>query len=435
MQHITSALLLLLCFTACGKPDAAPSPVIVADDVLRFWRAYDLVTATADSATQADILEREFFAPGTPGLQAIMAARRYTKEEYRQCINAYPKFWASMRENMLQAPLLADKIKEGASRFFAIYPQQQPVEVYFTVGCFRTNGTIVDTLLLIGTELALAGPEVDLSEWPERMDGLRPYMERSPIDNLVFLNTHEFGHTQQTTRRGYNLLGECIFEGVPELMATLALEQPSTTPAIAFGEANAAKVKAAFTREMGAEYYGNWLQNDANNQFGIRDLGYYIGYDMVRQYYTAAADKPAAIKYLIELDYQDSAAVNQFVDQLHYFDRPVAEYLREYAARRPRVTHVAQFENEATGVDPGLREITFNFSLPLDTYFRNTDYGPLGEAYCPKIDGATTAEDGLSATYQVSLEPGRKYQFTLGSGYRTEDGVRLVPYTLTFETR
>ncbi|WP_020567955.1 Ig-like domain-containing protein [Neolewinella persica] len=425
--------LLSVLFTACNSNENKNEITVVASDVQNFWKAYDLVTSTPDSASQAEILEREFFAPGTPGLAAIMGARRYTKEEYRQSINAYPKFWRSMRENMLKAPDLAGQIKEGGEKFFSIYPQQLPAEVYFTVGCFRTNGTIVDSLLLIGTELALAGPGVDLSEWPERMDGLRPYMESSPMENLVFLNTHEFVHTQQPSRQGYNLLGQSIFEGVPEFMATLALEQASTTPAIAYGKANEAKVKAAFARDMGAEYFDKWTW-DADNQFGIRDLVYYIGFDMVEQYYKAAQDKQAAIKNLVEMDYNNPATVNQFVDQLGYFDRPVNEYLTQYEARRPSVTHLSQFENNATNVDPNLKEITFHFSKPLNTYFKNTDFGPLGEDYVPKIEGATTAEDGLSITYQVNLDPGKKYQFTLGSGYRMENGIRLVPYTLTFVT-
>jgi hypothetical protein len=65
----------------------------------------------------------------------------------------------------------------------------------------------------------------------------------------------------------------------------------------------------------------------------------------------------------------------------------------------------------------------------------NNELGPLGENYVPKIDGASIAEDGLSATYQVRLEPGRQYQFILGRGFRTDTDMRLVPYTLSFTTQ
>lgn len=435
MRHFLSATFFAVVFCACTAEKPQDNITIVAKDVQNFWTAFDLVTATADSSTQADILEREFFAPGSPGLTAIMQARRYTKEEYRLSINGFPKFWASMRTNMLSAPEYANQIKQGAAQFFDIYPQQLPVEVYFTVGCFRTNGTIMDSLLLIGTELALSGPGTDLSEWPRDMDRLRPYMEGNPINGLVFLNTHEFVHTQQSTRQGYNLLGQCIFEGVPEFMATLALNQESTTPAIAYGKENDQKVKAAFAQEIGTDRYYNWLQNDANNQFGIRDLGYYIGYTLAEQFYNAAEDKQAAVKELIEMNYNDAAAVNQFVDKLGYFERPVSEYLAEYEANQPRVTHISQFENNAINVNPNLTEITLHFSIPLNKNYMNNELGPLGKDYVPTIDGASIAEDGLSATYQVRLAPGKKYQFTLGRGFRTNTDMRLIPYTLTFTTQ
>lgn len=434
MKSVFFGALSICCLLAC-KTDHSPDKLtIVATDVQNFWTAYDLVTVETDSAVQADILEREFFAPGTPGLAAIMEARRYTKDEYRRAINAYPEFWASMRKNMLKAPDLAEQIELGANEFFSIYPQQLPAEVYFTVGCFRTNGTIMDSLLLIGSELALAGPEVDLSEWPESMAGLRPYMENSPIDGLVFLNTHEFVHTQQPTRAGYNLLGQSLFEGVPEFMATLALHRESTTPAIAYGKAHEENVKTAFAGDMGTVHYGKWSW-DADNQFGVRDLIYFIGYAMAEQYYLAAQDKPAAIKRLIEMDYGDSTSVNRFVDELGYFDRPVGEYLAEFEAKRPRVSHVVQFENNATEVSSDLQEITFRFTSPLNTYYKNTNLGPMGKDFVPEIAGINTADDGLSVTYQVNLEAGKKYQFALGSGYRTDDGVGLIPYTLTFTTQ
>jgi hypothetical protein len=218
-------------------------------------------------------------------------------------------------------------------------------------------------------------------------------------------------------------------------MATLALEQESTTPAIAYGKENDEKVKAAFAQDMGNQNYYNWLQNDTNNQFGMRDLGYYIGYALVEQYYNAAEDKQAAVKELIEMNYNDEATVNQFVDKLGYFERPVSEYLADHEANRPRVTHISQFENNALNVNPDLTEITLHFSKPLNNNYMNNELGPLGEDYVPRISGASISEDGLSATYEVSLVPGKKYQFTLGSGFRTNTNRRLIPYTMTFTTQ
>jgi hypothetical protein len=205
------------------------------------------------------------------------------------------------------------------------------------------------------------------------------------------------------------------------------------TPAIVYGKANEKREKAAFAQDMGTEHFGKWTW-DTDNHFGIRNLVYYVGYAMVEQYYKTAGDKAAAIKFLVEMDYNDSTSANQFVNELGYFDRPVEEYLAKFEANRPQVTQVTQFKNNAVNIDPDLKEITFHFSKPLNIYLKNTNLGPLGKDFVPRIEEATTAEDGLSVTYQVSLEAGRKYQFTLGNGYRTDNGYGLIPYTLTFTT-
>ncbi|MEM9929643.1 MAG: hypothetical protein AAF840_07485, partial [Bacteroidota bacterium] len=156
---------------------------------------------------------------------------------------------------------------------------------------------------------------------------------------------------------------------------------------------------------------------------------------MVKQYYEAAEDKTAVLKELIEFDYQDSTAVNHFVDQLGFFDRPVAAYLAEFEARRPRITHTTGVANGAEQVSSGKKTITFHFSRPMHPYFRSTDYGPLGEEVLPKIEEIAMATDSNAVTYTVMTEPARQYQFTLGSSYRTADGVRLIPYTIDFKTK
>ncbi|MTB52511.1 Ig-like domain-containing protein [Lewinella sp. W8] len=434
MRYLSLFPLLLLAF-ACTEEASTNQQRFVSDDITHFWTAYDQVVATPDSAEQADILQREFFTPGTPGLEAIMRVRNYTPEEYRQSILAYPKFWTSMRENMLRAPEMATAIEEGIAKLGKHYPHLVPADLYFTVGCFRTNGTTLDSIVLIGSELAMAGPQVDLSEWPERMDALRPYMESSPIENLVFLNVHEFVHTQQPTKSGYDLLSQCIYEGVPEFVATVALDQASTTPAIAFGRANENRIRDVMAREVASPLNYNWLYNNTDNQFGMRDLGYYVGFTLAERYYERADDKMAAIKTLIEMDYRDTATVERFVDDLGYFDRPLAELAADYRSRQPKVVTISEFANGSNAVDPSLTSITLEVSKPLDVRYRSTGFGPLGREGVPVIEAISFGTDSLSVTYQVQLAPGRDYQFTLEPGYRSPDGIPLQPYLVEFSTR
>ena len=81
---------------------------------------------------------------------------------------------------------------------------------------------------------------------------------------------------------------------------------------------NDAAIKAAFRRDMAGEDFSGWLYNSADNAFGVRDLGYYVGYAITRGYYNRASDKAAALKTMIELDYSDPAAVQAFVDASGY---------------------------------------------------------------------------------------------------------------------
>lgn len=255
-------LILCTCDRAKEVKQAKDIPLrsnFIAEDIPNFWKAYDLVTATQDSALQTDILEREFFAKGTPGLAGIMQARRYTKEEYRQAINQYPKFWSSMRESMLAAPQLITKIKTAAEQLHRLYPADAKADVYLTVGCFRTNGTVLDSLLLFGTELCMANENVDLSEWDGPMLNIKPYMESNPVSRLGFLAVHEYTHSRQPTQNGYNLLGEVLYEGVPEFVATIEFGKKASTTAIAHGTENDEAVKAAFVQDMGCPFNYDWL--------------------------------------------------------------------------------------------------------------------------------------------------------------------------------
>lgn len=154
---------------ASPPPADARAPVVVTADVDHFWEAYDAITATADTARQAALLDRLFLQRGTPGLRALMERRGYTPESYLQAIRDYPRFWASVRPNTLRADEFAGDIEAGVERLRALYQALRPATVYFTVGALLTNGTTLHSLVLIGSESALADRTVVTDELPDRL--------------------------------------------------------------------------------------------------------------------------------------------------------------------------------------------------------------------------------------------------------------------------
>lgn len=435
MKNSLLMLLLALALTQCKNRNSTTQQVVTTD-IHNFWEAYDLITATSDSAAQYQYLDSLFIQRGTPGLQGVMQARNYSPQEYLHAINHYPKFWASIRPNMQLADKLSEELQGGIEKFREIYPDLKPAKIYFTVGAFRTGGTTIDSTVMIGSEISLADSTTVTSEFPENLAHLKTHFATNPNKHLVFLNVHEYVHTQQNPRV-FNILSLTLYEGVAEFVAHKALGKPSPIPQIEFGKKHAQRIREVYETEM---FYNNllykWLDGSAPNEFGMRDLGYYVGYQICENYYEQAADKAQAIKTMIELDYTDEAAVDDFITKSGYFSATLDELYQNFEARRPTVTGIQQFENHSTNVSPSISEITVNFSEPLNGHHTGVDFGDLGQEAFPKGDpqARSWGADSLSWTLPVELEPNRQYQILISNNFRTTQDVPLKAYLIEFTT-
>lgn len=435
MKNSLLLVLAALALTNCKNSNSTTQQVVTTD-IHNFWEAYDLITATSDSATQYHYLDSLFIQRGTPGLQGVMQARNYSPQEYLHAINHYPKFWASIRPNMQLADELSGELQSGIEKFREIYPDLKPAKIYFTVGAFRTGGTTIDSTVMIGSEISLADSSTVTSEFPENLAHLKTHFATNPNKHLVFLNVHEYVHTQQNPRV-FNILSLTLYEGVAEFVAHKALGIPSPIPQIEFGKTHAQRIREVYETEM---FYNNllykWLDGSAPNEFGMRDLGYYVGYQICENYYEQAADKAQAIKTMIELDYTDEAAVDDFVTKSGYFSATLDELYQNFEAKRPTVTGIQQFENHSTNVSPSINEITVNFSEPLNGHHTGVDFGDLGQEAFPKGDPQARSwdTDNLSWTLPVELEPNRKYQILISNNFRTAQDVPLKAYLIEFIT-
>ncbi|MCB0559228.1 MAG: Ig-like domain-containing protein [Lewinellaceae bacterium] len=434
MKKYNIALLTLL-ITSCQHQESPMN--VITSDIGHFWAAFDQITETKDTVAQAALLKTFYLDKGTPGLKAIIQARNYTDQEFLHAINNYPQFWQSIRENTYQSKSISKELEQGVEKLRKVYPELKPAKIYFTIGALRTNGTTMDSLVLIGSELALADEKAVTSEFPEpRQAGLKKYFSSNPIKDIVLLNVHEYVHTQQKPIV-HNLLSQCLYEGVAEFVSVYAMGVPSATPAINFGKAHEGKVREKFEADM---FQGNktyeWIWGDAENGFGVRDLGYYIGYELCERNFEKAADKPAALKRMIELDYTNEGEIEDFVDGAGFFSASLDELYQNFEASRPIVVSIAPFENGSQNVSPNVNQLRVAFSKELDQEFRNFDFGPLGQDHSIRIKEVIGfAEDGKTISFTIEkLLPNRRYQLTIGSGFRDEKGAPLKPYLIDFKT-
>ena len=433
MKPATLLFLLSLFFLKANAQNT--NQYIITTDIKNFWTAYDKIKETSDSTLHTGYINDLFIKQGTDGLKLIMKARGYTAKSYLDAIYHYPLFWHSVRANTLRANEFADSIAIEIDKLARIYKKLKPAHIYFTIGALRTNGTTLDGNVLIGSELALADAHTVSAEFPKALSHLKTFFSSNPINGTVFLNVHEYVHTQQKSSIGYNLLSQCIIEGAAEFVAVMATGKPSATPAIPFGTQHSEKVRSVFARQMFFEDTGFWLYSNANNEFNMRDLGYYVGYEICKKYYQHARDKNMAISEMITLDYNHPQALYHFVDRSGYFEKPISKFYREYKKNRPSVAGIKEFRNRSKKVDPNLSQITIKFSAKMDKRFRNFELGPLGEANLLKIKAFKGfSDDGYSASFDVVLKPKNKYQLVIGSGFRNENGIPLKPYLIEFTT-
>lgn len=406
---------------------------VITTDIDNFWTAYDLVIQETDSLKQIKLIDSLYIQKGTLGLQKIMKVKNYTAEEYVTLINKYPKYWHSIRKNTNKAKSLATELNEGIKKLKSIYPQLRPAKIYFTIGAMRTNGTTRDSSVLIGSELAMADSATDISEFEgETKEWLETFFGSSPIDGLVLLNVHEYVHTQQNPIPN-NLLHTVLYEGIAEFVSVKALGVPSNAPAIEFGKSNPA-VREQFEHEMFYEWTFDWLWSNSPNQFGVRDLGYYIGYEIAERHYQKSSDKQKAIKELIELDYSDPEMIDAFIDQTEFFSKPIEVLRQKDQEERPKVARIQQFENSSLSVSPSTTEITIEFSEKLNGYNTGIDYGESGEDAFPEVTNRFWSKDSTAWTMQVKLEHQKRYQFWITNNFRTPGDVPILPCLIEFQT-
>ncbi|MCJ8498854.1 DUF2268 domain-containing putative Zn-dependent protease [Chryseobacterium salipaludis] len=408
---------------------------IITDDVDNFWNAYDKIILEKDSLQQLNLIKTLYIDKGTAGLDGIMRARRYTAEEYVYAINHYPKFWNSVRNNTLKNKQFSKEINNGIKKLKKIYPELKPVNIYFAIGILRTGGTTIDGMLLIGSEVALTDKSIITSEFENLYPHLRAYFDTNPINSVSFLNVHEYIHTQQKETIGNTLLSQTIMEGVAEFLAEVALGQKSPNPQIEFGYKNEERIKQEYEKEMFSPDIYNWIMNNPDNQFGMRDLGYFVGYAICKKYYEQSSDKKLAVKEMIELDYNNEKALISFVEKTGYFDKPLSIYKSEYESKRPKVIEIQPIKNNSQNVDPNIKTITLTFSEEMNPNFRNFELGPLGEnnlLRIAKIIGFS--EDNKSFTFEANLEPDKQYQILINYGFRSKNMINLIPYLIDFKT-
>jgi len=268
-------------------------------------------------------------------------------------------------------------------------------------------------------------------------DWLKTVFAKQSLDNVVYLNIHEYIHTQQG-RGSSRVLNQSIREGSCDFVAELALEKPIKTQYLVYGASRPDEIKLRFKKEMFSHDYSNWLYNGGQKSDDV-DLGYYVGYAISKSYYENAKDKPQAVKDIIELDFSDDAAVEDFLKRSGYFKERInkRKLMRQYNRSLPYIEKIEPFKNGAVNVSSDLNELKITFSKAMNTKGVSINYSERGREFFPitKLKGYENGDKTLALF--LELKPSTEYEFVItNTGFRSKDGYPLkhAEYLVTFKT-
>ncbi|WP_347217329.1 Ig-like domain-containing protein [Chryseobacterium sp.] len=404
---------------------------IITTDISNFWTAYDSIQKNKNH--KSEILETLFLNKKTDGLKAFMEIKKFGKEDYLNVIEKYPGFWNSIRPNTVVDSKKIKTINKAFKKLGNLYPNDSKGNIYYTIGALRSGGTTHHEDLLLGVERIAGDKNTVVSEF-ENENHQKMFLFTNP-SQLEQVTVHEFIHTFQKDGE-INVLSKSIKEGSCDFIAELALNKKFTAHYLDYGFKNYDKVKSDFKKEMFSKKLENWFYNsNAKNP----DLGYFVGYVISKKYYENSEDKKAAVKNIIELDFNNEEKVLQFLIRSEYFeDKKNAEQIRsEYKDHQPQLTKIIEFENGSQNVNVETKKIQIVFSKPMHEKV-SINFSKNGKEHFPlkNIVGLDESKKVLTVE-MIDLKPDTEYDFYITNRVtKSEDGYPFdqEEYKISFKT-
>jgi len=406
---------------------------IYTSDIDNYWQAYDSISTTHDFTQRLNLINKLYINKGTKGLKAFMKARRYRDTLYVKHIEAYPLFWNSIRPNTLAVKSKTKEIEEAIARLKSLYPQLKPAELYFTIGGFRSGGTVEGNMVLVGCEIATGRPEIDMSEF--KNPWLAGFFSKQDADHIVPLTIHEYIHTQQKQAEHKTVLAFALSEGSADFITELVMRKTLITSYLSYGREHAATIKKSFRKEMFATSIERWLFN--GSYLGAEsDMGYYIGYEICKAYYNNSSDKAKAIKDIIELNYASEATLEKFLEQSHFYDESIdrEKTIQEYNQSLPHIVSYEPFKNGQKDVDSGIKEFKITFSKPMDPENFSVYFTKKGKDYFPLDKLLRMEDDNRTFVFATKIWAGKNYEFIISNEeFSTPDRFKISDENITIK--
>jgi hypothetical protein len=260
-------------------------------DIDHFWDAFDNLKNCRNYSDSVDSFQKLYLDKSTNGMLDFIQVRDFTAEKFVKAVSNNIDFYQSVRQYTYEVKKAVPVIEKVFTKFKEIYVDFKPFKVCFAVGIKNTGGTVSGQYILIGTEVAIS-----LNDTSSRNN-------EEIVKRIERLIAHESVHTQQKSYSDKNaiqcpLLWQSLREGSCDFIAELITGQSRSND---YGEKNESKLWTAFKNELCNQNIGNWLYNASSVKDKPADLGYFIGYEIVKEYYGNTVNKRQAVIDIINM--------------------------------------------------------------------------------------------------------------------------------------
>lgn len=249
----------------------------VTSDIENFWKAFDSIDKSKENPFKS------YIKNGTLGLQGFIEHRIINADSLLIMAKRRKLDYEKIRGVQAKIIELEKKLKPY---FYALeywYPYAEYPPVYFVVGRFNSGGTTSEDGLLIGIE------------------------KFENLDYLPEMIIHESIHFQQKWPEGgnTNLLQQSILEGMADFIAELVTGIVGNQQAKKYGKENKEELCKEFVEKMYGNDMQDWLYSTSGKDNRPNDLGYWMGYEIVKSYFDKAEDKKLAVNHILNIEDYD----------------------------------------------------------------------------------------------------------------------------------
>jgi len=281
----------LACAVISGAVQGAPPTVfdpagatIHIEDVDRFYKVYD----AAGGHPTADQLQHDYLDPGSDGLHQFAKMRKISGAAIAETLAKRPEIYSGAKRCVDVLPTVRRRVGVALRTLGHLYPEAQFPPVTVAVGR--------------GKPVAVGSPVSGVQIGLEALcatDWLNPNVE----DRFVHVIAHEYTHVQQVPAlvddENPTVLEMSLIEGAAEFTAELISGSVSNSR---LGESTAGhekEIETAFIADEDKTDISAWLYNSTPEQ--PRDLGYWVGYRIVKSYYQNANDERRALREILQM--------------------------------------------------------------------------------------------------------------------------------------